>query len=68
MYLYKEYPFELLVDEDLMGSILKCIPDEEQHSLGIEVEDDIPTINVFQKQTPRKSYTPRFRQNKTNTS
>ena len=56
-----------MVDEDLMDTILKYIPDEEQHSLGNEVEDDMPTINVFKK-TPRTSYTPRFRQNKVSTS
>ena len=68
IYLYKSYPSELLVDEDLVDTILKYIPDEEQHSLNNNIEEDSPIINAFQRKPHNTSYTPRSRKTNVSTS
>ena len=54
-YLHKDYPPELLVDEDLVDTILKYIPDDQQDNLDNDT-DDSPVINRFQRRQGPRGY------------
>ena len=49
VYLHKNYPPELLVDEDLVDTILKHIPDDQQDNLENNIQDDGMVLNRFQQ-------------------
>ena len=48
VYQYQQYPPDLLVNEDLIDTILKHIPDDQQDSLENNNIDSPMTINKFQ--------------------
>ena len=55
VYQYQQYPADLLIDEDLVDTIIKHIPDDQHDNLSNNLDDNPIAINKFQRRFQRTS-------------